>query len=122
MAMGCLDANEIAEYVHRPGDLLGERVEQHIDACDMCRRLLSEAVRGSMGSLTTLSPSEGPRSTADPAQLEHKRCIARFEVLRVVGMGGCGVVLSAYDPQLDRAVAIKVLRSTVPAATGPGQS
>ena len=32
-----------------------------------------------------------------------------YEVIRVVGHGGMGVVLQAYDPSLDRIVAIKVL-------------
>src|SRR5215471_1547678 len=36
--------------------------------------------------------------------------IGRFIVLETLGMGGMGLVLLAYDPTLDRKVAIKLLR------------
>jgi tetratricopeptide (TPR) repeat protein len=38
--------------------------------------------------------------------------IGRYTVLRTVGKGGMGVVYEAYDPELDRRVAIKLVRST----------
>ena len=36
--------------------------------------------------------------------------IGRFEILSELGRGGQGTVYLAYDPQLDRKVAIKTLR------------
>ena len=35
----------------------------------------------------------------------------RFTILETIGAGGMGVVMAAYDPQLDRKVAIKVMRA-----------
>jgi len=50
--------------------------------------------------LEFLQPSDHP---------EHLGKLGQFRVLRVVGQGGMGIVLHAYDPQLQRDVAIKVI-------------
>ena len=43
------------------------------------------------------------------ARVETAR-IAQYHVMRRIGLGGMGLVFAAWDPSLDRAVAIKVLR------------
>ena len=55
-------------------------------------------------------------STATPAPspsviLERGQTINRFVVLGLVGRGGMGEVYAAYDPELDRKIAIKLLRT-----------
>jgi serine/threonine protein kinase len=46
------------------------------------------------------------RPTTDP---EHLGKLGPYEVVKVIGRGGMGVVVKAIDPSLDRPVAIKVL-------------
>src|SRR4051812_22882077 len=50
--------------------------------------------------------------------LERGQAIGRFVVLGPVGRGGMGEVYAAYDPELDRKVAIKLLRARGGSADG----
>jgi serine/threonine-protein kinase len=66
---------------------------------------------GSAPTLTSSSAPEAPAASADvPAPGE---LIDRFVVIEQIGAGGMAVVVSAQDPDLDRKVAIKLLRAEV---------
>ncbi len=58
---------------------------------------------------TLVASSSGAEPRLPAAMLERGRAIGRYIVLRTLGRGGMGVVYQAYDPQLDRSVAIKLL-------------
>src|SRR5689334_20742350 len=44
-----------------------------------------------------------------PDELSNGALVGRYVVRRTIGRGGMGIVYEAYDPELDRTVAIKVL-------------
>jgi tetratricopeptide (TPR) repeat protein len=71
--------------------------------------------------MPTSSPSEasGPPGTAP--SIERGQTINRFVVVALVGRGGMGEVYSAYDPELDRKVAIKLLRVRGGSTDGRGR-
>jgi serine/threonine protein kinase len=52
---------------------------------------------------------EGPEESR-PDWLERGETIGRYIVLECLGVGGMGVIYSAWDPKLDRKLAIKVVR------------
>jgi serine/threonine protein kinase/tetratricopeptide (TPR) repeat protein len=56
--------------------------------------------------------ADNASSPAEPTQLlERGQNIGRFVVLGLVGRGGMGEVYAAYDPELERKVAVKLLRT-----------
>jgi tetratricopeptide (TPR) repeat protein len=57
-------------------------------------------------------PAEAQRSEQEPLeQLRRGDTLGRYVVLERLGIGGMGEVLAAYDPELDRKIAVKLLRS-----------
>src|SRR4051812_42348450 len=61
-------------------------------------------------------PTPSPSSSG--VVLERGQSIDRFVVIGLVGRGGMGEVYAAYDPDLDRKVAIKLLHSRGNATEG----
>jgi len=65
----------------------------------------------------------GSDTRVDPTgsdELARGSVVNRFVILDVVGRGGMGVVYAAYDPELDRKIALKLVRPNRPGA-GEGQ-
>ena len=84
------------------------RVTSHIDTCEMCRAAVVAAMRAEQPQLARGTPSL-PFADEPAPSLVGKR-MGRYEIRALIGAGGMGQVYSAYDAELDRQIAVKILR------------
>jgi len=102
----CLDEDTLLDLAEGRRELgADDQITLHLDGCDLCRRLVAEARRAQTGTLP-LGPADEPRATA----YAHGAAVGRYILDEAIGSGATGVVWSAYDPELDRKVALKFLR------------
>ena len=103
--MACPDPTELACFALRTlGEPALTAVQAHVDACAPCRAASSALVTVSRGEV-------GPDELADRPSVAAGDQVGRFVVLRELGEGAASVVYAAYDPDLDRNVALKLLRA-----------
>ncbi|HUJ61100.1 MAG TPA: protein kinase [Kofleriaceae bacterium] len=102
--MGCPDADTFNTLVAGKLDSAARAaLADHAASCPDCHGLLGELL-----DLTESAPAAQPASA--PAQVD------RYVIERRLGAGAMGVVYAARDPELERPVAIKVLRGGASAA------
>jgi hypothetical protein len=101
----CLDDERLVLLVE--GKLDGRAradAEAHLEGCDACQRLVAAIVRDAPAD-TRPPPGRGR------GLLDRGACIGRYLVLSLIGRGTMGEVYAAYDPELDRRVALKLVHT-----------
>ncbi|HEV7558500.1 MAG TPA: protein kinase, partial [Kofleriaceae bacterium] len=93
--MSCPAPDRVLDYLAHAIDA-SERdaIDAHVDQCAACRKLLVQVALD----------DDLPRAIVDDPAM-----IGRYQVTSRLGDGGMGTVFAAYDPQLDRRVAVKLV-------------
>lgn len=113
----CLDADAVARFVEGDFDVEQCReIEAHLDRCEACRTWVS-AVAFAEGTPSLEEPEAPPTVFPDEVVARAGVSVGRYVLLGRLGAGGMGVVAKAYDPELDRHVAIKILRQPLTSDT-----
>jgi serine/threonine protein kinase len=103
----CVDENALSElFEGRLSPARQAEVEAHLAGCAACRQVA--ALARASGATQASGPSAITRR--DEAPLQPGTCVGRYVILEQVGAGAMGTVYAAHDPDLDRRIALKLMR------------
>ena len=93
-------------------------IERHLAGCEACRlrqdsissAAFSKTAVGSRDGVPTRGEGHSLAINGSGTGLQRGATLGRYVMLEKLGAGGMGEVFGAYDPQLDRKVALKLLR------------
>jgi serine/threonine protein kinase len=105
-ASGCPSEDELVRMVEGAlGDASLASIEAHVDRCERCAAVI--AGLGALGRGAGAGPAPAPPSEAAP---DGRRTVGRYQLDRRIAAGGMGEVWAAWDPQLRREIAVKLVR------------
>jgi Protein kinase domain/Tetratricopeptide repeat len=106
----CPTETELTEFAQ--GRSVGDaraRTETHVATCAACRTRVSGLARVSgETAFAVTAPAFSPRPSV--SQLSTGEVIGRYRIVRELGSGAMGTVYAAHDPDIDRPVALKLIR------------
>jgi serine/threonine protein kinase len=105
----CLSDDDILAFAK--GEVPPQRMESvhsHLDSCNICQQLLTEAVR----AIDASPNSETARSSWNTVFQPGAMIAKRYRVLRLIARGGMGEVYEAIDTALHERVALKTVTAT----------
>ncbi|WP_394844441.1 serine/threonine-protein kinase [Pendulispora brunnea] len=91
-------------------------IQAHVAECASCKRARERLASQSAPSQTLTSHARSPADRpgrhrrADSATIQPGTYVGRYLVIDLIGTGGMGSVYRAYDPKLNRNVAVKLIR------------
>jgi hypothetical protein len=114
----CPDDDELVRMVE--GALAHDSMvalEAHVDSCPKCAKLIAELGRMAPRKRpitglekTALALGSGTEDTGSPMHDPSVRNVGRYQLDRRIAAGGMGEVWAAWDPKLERDVAIKLVK------------
>jgi eukaryotic-like serine/threonine-protein kinase len=106
----CLDEDLVLSFVDgKLGEAQSAGIAGHLAQCASCADLVATSAGGDPEALAARPLGE---VLSAGGGLGRGHTVGRYVILNLVGRGGMGEVYAAYDPQLDRRIALKLLHET----------
>jgi tetratricopeptide (TPR) repeat protein/predicted Ser/Thr protein kinase len=118
-AAACPDEDVLLAFLEgRLGDAQRASAAAHVDGCESCQEVVAAVAPALLSRTSAWGDSPFVRDSA----LARGATIGRYVILGLVGRGGMGEVYAAYDPELDRKIALKILHASAEGEAEAGRA